>query len=337
MAKYTSDAHAVIVRELERYTGDRLEGKKNVAVHCPWHNEKSASLYITVNPTGTKFSAGTYYCFGCQAKTSTHGGWNGLADKLGLANIDAGSDKITTYVHREVRPEVLADANEGWELQALLEHWNCGFAAPWPSHMAWRGTPGWLMRKVGALLSFDEKFEQPMCILPQWNGPVLTGAVRALCRVTAKTKPFKYMSAPGEWVKTHALWPYHTVQTMLDTRDSRDVFLVEGPRDAIRLIGCGLPALALLGTNNWSTEKRDLLLTLDPDRVFFAFDSDEAGVRATRLVMPTLKDYTHRTRITYEGDGKIDPGSVDVAQIRAWKRRWKIDTTLTRDLPDHYT
>jgi hypothetical protein len=33
---------------------------------------------------------------------------------------------------------------------------------------------------------------------------------------------------------------------------------------------------------------------------------------------------------------KEDPGSVPVEQIRAWKKKWKIETTRVRDMEDHY-
>jgi 5S rRNA maturation endonuclease (ribonuclease M5) len=273
-------------------------------------------------------------CFGCRARASTHGGWNGLAKELGLSTIEGDSAQITNYVRREPRVEELYDPEEGWDLEKLLEQWNCGFHMEWPEHQKFRGLPGWLMRKVGALLTIDEKYENQVAILPQYNGHILTGAVKARCKVFKKTR-LKYLSAPGEWVKTHALFPYHLVERMLEIREDRTIILVEGSRDALRLIGCGIPALALLGTNNWSEEKRDLLMTLGPDRVIFGFDNDSAGQKAIKLVAPTLKGYVHRSTIKFLND-KEDPGSVPVEQIRAWKKKWKIETTRVRDMEDHY-
>lgn len=335
MTSYVSDAHAIIIRELERYTQENLALRKRVMICCPFHPDRTPSMIITLDPRNTKGTVGSYFCFGCKASTRTHGGWNGLADKLGLANTDAHQQQITTYVRRRPIADSAYDETDGWELDALLEHWNCGFHAPWPVREAWRTVPGWLMRKLGAWIAFDERTDQQVCVLPQWNGTTLTGAVKARTHITARTR-LKYISAPGPWVLSHALYPFHLVQRMLDMRARRDIFLVEGPRDAIRLIGCGIPALALLGTNNWSDNKRDLLLTLDPDRVFLAFDHDHAGEQATRLVLPTLKGFTHRIKISFKGDGKVDPGNVPLDQIREWKRHWRIETTRVRDLPDHY-
>lgn len=350
MAAFVSDAHRIIVSELERHLGERLTNKKRVAIPCPFHNETDPSMYINLDPHKRKSPVGGYYCFGCRAKTSTHGGWNGLAAKLGLAQFEAGAAQITTFVRREIDEDLLFDPEEGMDVDKLMEHWNCDLQLPWPETKNWRGLPGWLMRKLGAFLTFDEKFEKEVCILPQWNGNTLTGAVKAQIKITKKTK-LKYLSAPGEWVKTHALFPYHLVALMLEMRQDRCVFLVEGPRDALRLIGCGIPALALLGTNNWSDEKRDLLMTLDPDRVFLAFDNDSAGKKAIKLVRPSLQGYATTRKIRcwsqeeyeniklnldFDKSSKADPGNVPVEQIRDWKRKWKIETTRVRDLPDYY-
>lgn len=335
MAKYVSDAHATIVGELGRYLGENISNKKQVSICCPFHRENTPSLYINLDANNRKAPIGGYHCFGCKASWKTHGGWNGLAEKLGLATVDGTNSQVTTYVPRTSVVEDQYDPSEGWDIDELLEQWNCGFYAPWPAEQNWRGVPGWLVRKVGGWLSIDEKYENQVCILPQWNGDVLTGAIKARCRVFKKTR-IKYLSAPGEWVKTHALFPFHLVEAMLAVRTDKSIFLVEGPRDALRLIGCGIPALALLGTNNWGEEKRDLLMTLDPDRVFLAFDNDSPGQKAIKLVSPTLKGFTHRVKIKFIGDGKIDPGNVPINQIRDWKEKWKIETTRVRELPDYY-
>lgn len=332
--KYTSDAHRVIVQELERHLRTPLQDKTRIALPCPFHKETQPSLYVNITASAQQ-RPGSYYCFGCKARPSTHGGWNGLAKALGLATIDGVSSQVTTYVPHRMPVEDMHDPDEGWDIDDLLAQWNCGFHTQWVQDVSWRGVPGWLMRKIGAWMSFDDEYERQVCILPQWNEDILVGAVKAQCRVY-KTTRVKYLSAPGPWVKTHALFPFHVAQTMLARRKDRSVFLVEGPRDAIRLIGCGIPALALLGTNNWTEEKRDLLMTLDPDRVFLAFDNDRAGQGAIDLVSPTIKGFADRVRVQFKGDGKIDPGNVPIEQIRAWKTRWGVETTAVRELADHY-
>ena len=333
---YTSDNHQVIVEALGGYLRENLRGKKRISIPCPFHNETMPSLYINLDPNNKKNAIGGYYCFGCRAKTSTHGGWNGLAEKLGLPTIDGSGAQITNHVRREIDEAALFNAEDGMPIDKLMEYWGIDFHTPWPDTMKWRGFPGWLMQRLGAWLAFDATRERQVCVIPQWNGDTLTGAVKCLIgNIRKKDKPFKYLSAPGEWVKTHALYPFHVVEWMLDQHEDRTVVLVEGPRDAIRLIGCGIPALALLGTNNWSDQKRDLLMTLDPDRVIMGFDNDKAGIGAMKLVSPSLKGFVHRSRLVYD-EGVKDPGEAPIELIREWKRVFKIRTTAMRQAPLPY-
>lgn len=115
MASYISAAHQIIVSELSRHLGERLDNKKRVAIPCPFHKETQPSLYINLDPQSRKSAIGGYYCFGCRARASTHGGWNGLAKELGLSQIEGDSAQITNYVRREPRLEDLYDPEEGWD------------------------------------------------------------------------------------------------------------------------------------------------------------------------------------------------------------------------------
>lgn len=293
-------------------------------------------------------------CFGCRAKTSTHGGWNGLASLLGLAQIDGNQSQITTFVApSRTRLVPHFDAVEGFDWQNLLETWNIEFAIPWPRDQSFRGVPGWLMRRTGAYLAFDGERQTSYAILLQHTNHVLVGAVKAVLRPTRRTRA-KYLNARGPWVKTHGLWPWQTVEQMVSVQRQRGigvaVALVEGPRDALRLIGCGVPALAILGSNNWTVEKRDLFVTLDPDVVLFGFDNDSGGKLAYDLVSPTVVGYSrveqldyrwaerdHRRQHKQSGDKtpwvrpKLDPGSVDVHQIKLWRTEYGIRTVSLRD------
>lgn len=332
MAKFVSDAHKIIVAELSRFMKTKVDNKMRVSIPCPFHKETMPSLYINLDPKNRRAPIGGFFCFGCKASTAKNGGWNGLAKLLGLAEIDGSMSQITTYVPRLV-DEKIFDPHSGWTLDDLLEEWDCGFATPWPRDLGWRGLPGWLVNVVGGMLAFDEHQDHQVCLLPQYNGDTLVGAVKAVCRVK-KTTRVKYLSSPGTWVKTDALMFFHIVQAMLAVRTDRSVFLVEGSRDALRLIGCGFPALAILGTNNWGEDKRDLLMTLDPDRVFLAFDNDNAGRDATKLVLPMLKGYADTVVIKWEKD-KDDPGAVNIEQIRKWKKKYSIESTPLNSWPTY--
>jgi hypothetical protein len=63
------------------------------------------------------------------------------------------------------------------------------------------------------------------------------------------------------------------------------VVLVEGPRDALRLLSYGIPCMAILGTHSWSDKKSGLLEAAGVDRIITCFDGDEAGKIATNLIV----------------------------------------------------
>lgn len=342
MAAYQSDDHRIIVQELERKLKRKLTGVKRVMAPCPFHREQHPSMSINLDPYNRRSPIGGFFCFGCGASHSKNGGWNGLARLWGMAETTGGG-QITQHVKRELDTAQFLEDDHGWTLEAIMEHYTIGFYTEWPADMKWRGVPGWLVRKIGGWLAFNEKWQEQMCVLPQFTNGDFTGTVEARCKIIKKGKNktlMKYINSPGSWAKDRALFPIQVVKGMLDQMEHRYVALVEGPRDAIRLIGCGIPALAILGTNNWSEAKRDLLLSLDVERVLFIFDNDKAGLKARKLISPTLKGYVHRTIITITGEDATgtgyDPGNVPLSQIQEWKKKYALESGDAQSLPDYY-
>jgi DNA primase len=105
----------------------------------------------------------------------------------------------------------------------------------------------------------------------------------------------KYLTTSGNWVKSRGLFPFDVSKKLMrsDRWGKKFVVLVEGPRDVARLVLAGVPALAILGSKQWSEDKTNLLMTLiDEDfEVVTIFDSDAGGKEATRLVKENLKQY----------------------------------------------
>lgn len=58
------------------------------------------------------------------------------------------------------------------------------------------------------------------------------------------------------------------------------VVLVEGPFDAVKYWTYNIPALAILGCQNWSDSKLNLLLQKAPTTVWLSMDNDTAGQKA---------------------------------------------------------
>jgi len=55
------------------------------------------------------------------------------------------------------------------------------------------------------------------------------------------------------------------------------VVLVEGPRDALRLLMQGIPAVAVLGAKNFSDKKLFILMAMGISNVYTLGDNDEGG------------------------------------------------------------
>ena len=114
---------------------------------------------------------------------------------------------------------------------------------------------------------------------------------------------------------------------MLKTGDYKGVLLVEGPRDALFLIDHGIPALAILGTNMWGTQKQRRVVRLlnkyectpivcmDADRV--KANGVKPGQKAQREIYKALKSDIKTKKINLEkiakkaGLEELDPASLD--------------------------
>lgn len=92
----------------------------------------------------------------------------------------------------------------------------------------------------------------------------------------------KYRNVVAAPVKT-VLYPYDLFD------HPRVIVLVEGPTSAIRLIDAGIAAWAILGVENWSDVKRELLVAKGVKAVILLFDGDDAGRRATKEIAADLE------------------------------------------------
>jgi DNA primase len=119
------------------------------------------------------------------------------------------------------------------------------------------------------------------------------------------------------WSLTHGLFPFDTAVKLMQDKGLTTMVLVEGPRDALRLIQMGIPACSILGTHSWSDNKRRLLEFAGVTRLITMFDGDEAGYKAHLLVRENVQktfDYSAVKLWKYpipEGhpEDKLDPGN----------------------------
>ena len=248
-------------------------------IQCPFHEgDTNPSLGVNMS-LGNEVPVGFYHCFGCGAK----GGWNKLAGELGLALLDKEDfdDKSTFGAKSRV-----SDA----EKRLLGE-----YIDPMPKTgtpfdgASWRGVSGKTVRRAGGVSAIDWKEK----IVFLWL-PVLVDG-RAVMSVKARMK--KIAGKPSYlWhdpMKLHnkPWYGYDMADALLKKTGRGKLFVVEGARDALKLMDNGLPSIALLGTRQWNERKMHQLLSMCQRRdavPVIMMDSDSAGVKAQKLIKGEL-------------------------------------------------
>jgi len=283
-------------------------GRNNFKINCPFPHENGSDsgYHLEVTRDGRKA-----HCWVCDWS----GSWNKLAKALGLF-------PFNTEVISNTFTKKAEDLN---------------VFSP-------------LANKLASLLSGDDDFSLPSSIIP-WNRPVWRGLRKGFLRdipsylwkqdlVSKKGKPFvverimwpylqhgrtlgyvgrrldtltfqKYYRSPGCDAK-RILFPFDYVQSNFSSKGP--IVLVEGEVDALNLVQYGIPCLSILGSNNWSDEKRDLLISVGFDHVHILMDPDPAGRSAARKIRPTLEKKVSKVDVLtlHPGD---DPGSLDEDQL----------------------
>lgn len=273
-----------VMDELARYDSPtKRTSAGQVMVLCPHPNHKERTPSCSVNlGASTTVRIGTWYCFGCGAK----GGWNQFADFAGLKKIEGEVEALMTEGYSFHALAESIEAIKPQEVGDVLKHCDIKSYVPWPADREWRGYTGELINSLGGLLYYDRSGE-PKCFLPVMVFGELQGGVRAELEKPKdrrdgnriiKAGP-SYKNSPGSWVKSRGWLYYDIARQMLEsgTAICKTVVVVEGPRDPLRFIQAGIPAVAGLGTQTLTLEKLRLLDLLDVDVKWSCFDNDNAG------------------------------------------------------------
>lgn len=318
-----------VLNEIKKISGPKRNGKKYIDVVCPFHNDHSPSCGIRVSQPASYAPIGSFKCLSCGAS----GGWNKIASRLGLQKLDY-SKMYDTKINFDVSAfdkllAVQQDLNEE-ELEKKL---HVTKSESWPDK-EWRGfDPKIIQRLDGKLVecSYKNRIEQKLLFPVRVNDRLVGGFVAVLEKEKGKKKP-SYLNMQGQWSKTQGLFPYDYVRGLLTKRKKRGenlyVVLVEGPRDALRLIKLGIPALCLFGTNGISEQKCSLIAALDVNIVWVLGDGDEAGhlmnSRTVKMLGPLVKTKAVRIPITKDS---YDPCSLPDSMMK--RLISKLETKVT--------
>ena len=262
----------VIKQELRSAPGKKKLAGGDVMIQCPFHpGDRTPSCGVNIDPSRAA-PLGFFHCFACGAK----GGWNVLADKLGLTKFGDKDFKLTeSFRDPRLEQRLLNGTTASWMPEYTAEF----------REDAWRGIRGSLVKDVGGVLGFHAAFGETRL----WFPVTVFGETKAvLCAALSKKGKRSYTVYGG---LGRAWFPFDYVEEMLGSGNFRKVFVVEGPRDALTLIQAGVPALALLGTQQWKESRKKSLLKMCARHgavPVVMMDGDAAGRKAQRKITADL-------------------------------------------------
>lgn len=242
---------------------------------CPFHNDKNPSGRINHSPLSR--SPGFFKCYGCGATA----GWNELAPMLGL---EPFNQKPTTRYANLIPME---EQEEESKEQLILK--------PLPRGKYWRSIPTNLLISIGCQLcrvKYEHNLSDKFIYLPVWINNELKGYTKA--RMRKKEGSLSYINQKGKWVLNYGLFPFDYAISMMN---NSTMVLVEGQRDALRLIGMGIPAMCIMGVQNWTDTKSRLLELHGVEHCLIFMDGDPAGIKGAHKVYKSLKKFIKCTVI----------------------------------------
>lgn len=262
--------------QLALYSGKVTRGSGHTFVCCPFHAEDTPSGRIFHSST-TRVQ-GYFKCYGCKQEAV----WDKVAPLLGLKPF------TKTKPQEEFANLALLDAkieDDATKVEKIKHR-------PLPKGKQWRGIKTNMLRKLGATLCnvYNETYDSwsvNTVYLPCLINKKLRGYIKA--RIEKHEDYPSYINASGKWSKTHGLFPYDYAIKVMQRLDSTTMLLVEGPRDALRLLQYGIPAMCILGTHSWTDNKSKLLELGGVDNVLLFMDGDCAGKQASKLLEPLLE------------------------------------------------
>lgn len=316
------DAFEVVKAQLSLYGGRQKPAGEYMMVQCPFHEDGSPScgVYMRIDHPSKRF--GYFNCLGC----ATSGPWNVFAAQTGLQTINEWDTKEKTIGNITSAEDERALLGEsGVTLRSVLKHMDCMEAQPWPDNIPWRGFKGSLVAEVGGMIINDNYNENVAVLFPiRINGKV-KGGVKAIYEKRYKAQ-LGYITMKGEWVNKYGIFLYDYVKNMIAVNEYTFVILVEGPRDALRLVKLGLPAVAILGANTLGKQKAMLLASMGVDYIYAMPDNDKGGSVMWKNVKESLADKAtvRRLKLPVERDEegkiiKVDPFNAPIAIINTVK------------------
>jgi 5S rRNA maturation endonuclease (ribonuclease M5) len=319
------DYTEIVTSSLHKIGG--LNNSGSIWICCPFHVETKPSCSVAGDSSVVPI--GTFHCFGC----GKSGSWNTLAKEIGAPTIDSrllrsefeATPRITksTYFDDSVENYLLANGFNVYTKWSDPDISNLQFFKKWYS------INGKLLFNIGAYL-VKEKDGIHRLFLPViiWNK--IYGATRVAREKKDGVK--MYLNTPGNWAEDFGLFPFDYVVNRMERYNTDFIILVEGPRDALRLINLGFPAIATLSANSFSDKKADIISSIrGVSKIYIMPDADMAGDKMLDLCRLKLKNkvgtsYIRLPELTVvNGEQKrTDPQSVDLSFLRNLRSKLRL-------------
>jgi len=263
------DMTSFLVAHLEarglRVTGAESSGANMLTECFNGHGRRTPCLSI-------RKSDGAFFCFSCNAKGRD---WKVLVKALGGDLPDEEEPDPFSILAAQLKSEHDKQERVVAALPPDLAPWDSG---------RYRGLTPAFLRRVKAQRWYDYLDRVDRILFPIEQDQQLMGWV---ARRLDKKKLRKYRNMTG-MKSADILYPFDLVSKVLRTGV---VVLVEGPMDALRLCCLRIPALAIMGTNNWRDHNRNLLLRLGVHTVIICTDGDSKGIECRyETLEPSLEN-----------------------------------------------
>jgi DNA primase len=293
-----------VIDQLERAVSKTSMKRHDIEIVCPFHPDTNPSC--SVHLSGHKGPIGTFHCWSCGAK----GRWGRLADKLGLDHGEYHHPE-NPFGSRLRAIERKEKAEMELRRDQYRNHMPLG-CSPW-EFGDWRGLSEEFLIKLEAQRYYDDRSGCFRIVFPvkkviSGGGVIIGSAARRLDDGTT----YPWLNSPGPWARK-ALFPSVALPKGVKT-----VAIVEGPYDALRLTHCGIPALSIMGTQNWDHGKMSILVGLGVKNVVICMDGDAAGRGAeTKIYEATKNKFSRkRFRLPFEKPS-VDPGNMSEERVEA--------------------
>jgi len=260
------------LNELRFDTAKAQETRKDYVFRCCFHKENTPSLYVNKEK-------GFFFCFGCGEK----GSFDKLVRHLGGDVKERKKHTAEQEIHQLL---------ETVSPQKDLKRVTYGMCLS-PVTFEWRGfSPGFLGEMGCKLWEQDVSRGTIVKYIPRIHMPIEMKGIRygyAACMVNRSNatevetyKKILYNSG----LKMSALF-----MGFDRLKPNREIVLVEGPVDWLRMKQYGFNVVSILGTTGWSPGKATSLLAKSPRKIFICMDGDKAGRKAGRIILNSLSKY----------------------------------------------